>query len=156
MATEKQPEGTSEEVVAPGNDWFQQLLKHIELHLPDAGRELTPGSDVSEFQATALRAVYQTLLDSGMQPEAIASLFGTTIIWGREKNTTVEWTPELSQRRFELIDRQIQGTIKPEESVELAGLTQMMRDNVDTEANLPIQGARDLHRRLLDGEAEQQ
>ena len=91
-----------------------------------------------------------------MQPEAIASLFGTTIIWGREKNTTVEWTPELSQRRFELIDRQIQGTIKPEESVELAGLTQMMRDNVDTEANLPIQGARDLHRRLLDGEAEQQ
>ena len=91
-----------------------------------------------------------------MQPEAIAALFGTTIIWGREKNATIDWTTELNQRRFELIDRQIQGTLTPEESIELAGLTQLMRDHVDAEAQFPIQGARELHRRLLDGEAEQQ
>ena len=75
---------------------------------------------------------------------------------GPREKCHLEWTTELNQRPFELIDRQIQGTLTPEESIELAGLTQLMRDHVDAEAQFPIQGARELHRRLLDGEAEQQ
>jgi hypothetical protein len=41
----------------------------------------------------------------------------------------------------------------PGESLELAGLTRMMRDHVESEANLPFEGARALHRKLLQPES---
>jgi hypothetical protein len=55
----------------------------------------------------------------------------------------------LNQRRFELIDKEIQGSLTPAEAIELAGLTRSMREHVDMEANLPMTGARTLHERLL-------
>ena len=44
----------------------------------------------------------------------------------------------------------IQGTLSREERLELAGLTQVMREHVDTENNLPFEGAKKLHRYLTD------
>ena len=55
----------------------------------------------------------------------------------------------MNQRRFALIDKEIQGSLTPAESVELAGLKSIVRDHVDAEANLSIDGARALHRKLL-------
>jgi len=60
------------------------------------------------------------------------------------------WTAELNRRRFELIDRDIQGTLTPAEHFELAGLTKLMREQVESEENLPMDGARALHKFLLD------
>ncbi len=56
----------------------------------------------------------------------------------------------MNKRRFELIDGDIQGTLSRAEQIELAGLTQLMREHVDSEVNLPLEGARKLHR-LLSG-----
>ena len=59
------------------------------------------------------------------------------------------WSDALNQRRFALIDKEIQGSLTGTESIELAGLTRIMRDHVESEANLPMKGARALHRKLL-------
>jgi len=56
---------------------------------------------------------------------------------------------ELNKRRFELIDREIQGTISDSEKSELLQLTQLLRERIDADANLPLQGARTLHSYLL-------
>ncbi len=56
----------------------------------------------------------------------------------------------LNQRRFELIDREIQETLAPAERVELTGLTRIMREQLESEANLPMEGAKALHRKLLE------
>lgn len=61
---------------------------------------------------------------------------------------------ELNKRRFELIDSDIQGKITPEERLELAGLTQRMREHLDSEINLPFKGAQKLHRYLTELVAE--
>jgi len=65
------------------------------------------------------------------------------------QSVETEWSDALNQRRFALIDKQIQGLLTPAESVELAGLTRMMRDCVESETNLPMEGAQSLHRKLL-------
>jgi hypothetical protein len=65
-----------------------------------------------------------------------------------EKADTV-WNDELNAKRFELIDKGIQGSLTPAETIELAGLTRSMRDHVESDVNLPMTGARALHRKLL-------
>jgi hypothetical protein len=60
-----------------------------------------------------------------------------------------DWTRERNDRRVALIDKFIQGELTPEESVELEQLTEYMRTHFDTEAAVPLEGAKRLHRRLL-------
>jgi hypothetical protein len=59
------------------------------------------------------------------------------------------WSAESNRRRLALIDKQIQQSISLAEQLELARLTAQMRAQVDTEINLPLQGARAIHKRLL-------
>ncbi len=54
----------------------------------------------------------------------------------------------LNESWLALIGKEIEWSLTPAESVELAGLTRIMRDHVDLEANLPTEGARALHRKL--------
>jgi hypothetical protein len=63
---------------------------------------------------------------------------------------SVAWTAELDHRRFALLDREIQGDMTPAERLELSGLTQIMRQHLDSETNLPLSGAKRLHRKLID------
>ncbi|MBM4076997.1 MAG: hypothetical protein FJ267_15310 [Planctomycetes bacterium] len=56
-----------------------------------------------------------------------------------------EWNAELNKRRFQLIDGEIEGILSQAEQIELAGLTHLMRMHVDSEANLPFEGARKLY-----------
>jgi len=67
---------------------------------------------------------------------------------------SLQWSSDLNKRRFELIDRDLQGLINMSEQIELAALTQLMREQVETEANLPFAGARKLHRSLTSGDAD--
>jgi hypothetical protein len=138
----------SREAIPAGTDlWIRQFSKHLELHLLDASRDLPPESSVSESQVATARAMVETFLDSGMEFESVVELLGRVAV--ERRPVAAAWTDELNQRRFALIDKEIQGALTPGESLELAGLTRMMRDHVESEANLPIEGARALHRKLL-------
>jgi hypothetical protein len=127
--------------------WIRQFIKQFELHVLDASHGLTPDASVTESQVATARAILATYLDSGMELESVFELFGRVAV--ERWSVGACWTDALNQRRFALIDKEIQGLLTPAESVELAGLTRIMRDHLDSEANLPIEGARTLHRKLL-------
>ncbi len=143
----------SEQPASPGaisadtDLWIRQFIKQFELHVLDAIHDLTPDASVSESQVAAARAILATYLDSGMELESVVELFGR--VAAEKRSVGACWSAALNQRRFVLIDKEIQGSLTPAESVELAGLTRIMRDHVDAEANVPIEGARALHRKLL-------
>jgi hypothetical protein len=68
-----------------------------------------------------------------------------------EANQPAEpWTDAKNHRRAELVDREIAGTLTPDEAVELAQLQHQMVRYVDRVAPLPIEDARKLHRQLLE------
>jgi hypothetical protein len=134
-------------IPAEPDDWVRQFIRHLEIHVLDASRDLAPDVNDSELQAAAARAVITTFLDSGMDLEAALELLGRAAIESRSPG--VAWTDVMNRRRFALIDKEIQGTLTPAEGVELAGLTRVMREEVESETNLPMEGARALHRKLL-------
>lgn len=124
---------------ATANDWTRQFLQQLERHL-------TSSPEQPAGVSTA-RAIFAAYLESGVDSEEALEFLGQAAL--ESGSEAVEWTDELNQRRFALIDKDIQGTLTPAKKVELAGLTRIMRQHVDTEANLPMEGARDLHRKLL-------
>jgi hypothetical protein len=143
----------SEQPASPGaisadtDLWIRQFIKHFELHVLDASHDVRPDASVSESQVATARAIVATYLDYGMELESVMELFGRVAV--ERRSIGARWSDALNQRRFALMDKEIQGLSTPAESVELAGLTRIMRDHVDAEANLPIEGARALHRKLL-------
>jgi hypothetical protein len=146
----EQPE-SRDAISAVTDDWIRQFIKHFELHLIDASRDLPPYASVSESQVATARAVLAAYLDSGMEFESAVELLGQVAVEWR--SVDVAWSDALNQWRFELIDKEIQGSLTPAESIELAGLTRSMRAHVESETNLPMGGARALHRKLLQREA---
>lgn len=60
------------------------------------------------------------------------------------------WTKEKNARRCELIDREIDGKLKPEEAIELRRLQAEMLRYRQKVAPLPIEDARKLHQELLE------
>ena len=154
MAVKKQLDFDASDLPEAASDWFRQFLKHLELFMVETGQPLRPDSDSAEYQLAAMRAVKLTLLDSGMDDEKLRNLFGRVAIEDPGNSPPLQWNAELNKRRFELIDGDIQGTLSPAQQIELAGLTQLMRDHVDSEANLPLAGARKLHRLLTNMDSE--
>lgn len=150
MAVKKQPESDARELSEAANDWFRQFLKHLELFMVETGQGLPPDAETAACRLAAMRAVKLTLLDSGMSGEEILNLFGRVALEDTNAPAKLGWNAELNKRRFELIDGDIQGTLSRAEQIELAGLTQLMREHVDSEVNLPLDGARKLHRLLSD------
>ncbi len=138
----------SQKAISADTDlWIRQFIKHFELHVLDASRDLPPDAGVCESQVATARAIVATFLDSGMEFESVVELLGRVAVEWR--SVEAAWSDALNQRRFALIDREIEGSLTPAESIELAGLTRIMRDHVESEANLPIEGVRALHRKLL-------
>lgn len=154
MAVKKQPDSGAGEISEAANDWFQQFLKHLEIFMAETGRGLPADSEPAAFSLAAMRAVKLTLLDSGMDQDEIVNLFGRTAIEETGMLAEQPWSAELNKRRFELIDGDIQGTLNQAERLELAGLTHLMRQHVDSESNLPFEGARKLHRYLSELDSE--
>ena len=60
-----------------------------------------------------------------------------------------EWTDAKNNRRCELVDRKIHGTLTADEVVELDDLQQQMLHYRDRVAPLPLDYARKLHQELL-------
>jgi hypothetical protein len=144
---ESKPPTPREAISAAADSWIRQFITQFEQHLLDAGRDLPPNASESESQMATGRAILATYLDSGMEFESAVELLGKVVVEWR--SATIAWSAELNQRRFELIDKEIQGSLTPAEHIELAGLTRNMRDRVESESNLPTKGARALHRKLL-------
>jgi hypothetical protein len=65
------------------------------------------------------------------------------------------WSAAKNERRGELIDRHIQGSIAPEERVELDFLQQQFHEYQGQNWPLPIDKARELHRELLEKKRQQ-
>ena len=61
-----------------------------------------------------------------------------------------EWTAAKNDRRFYLIDKEIDGSITREEAVELERLQSRMGRWLDKVAPLPLEHVRRLHRELLE------
>lgn len=150
MAVKKQPDSNAETVPEGANDWFRQFLKHLEISMAETGQGLPSNARTPEFSLAAMRAVKMTLFDSGLDDEQIIGLFAHVAFESADSSRTSNWTAELNKRRFELIDGDIQGTLTREERLELAGLTQLMREHLDSEFNLPFKGAKKLHQYLTD------
>ena len=129
------------------SDWIRKFLHQLELNFVDTGLGLPPDARVGEYQLATIRTMFHTLLDSGMDTESLAETVGRVLI--EKRPGSIEWNSELNQRRFELIDKEIQETLTPAERVELAGLTGIMREQLESEANLPMEGVKALHRKLL-------
>jgi hypothetical protein len=66
------------------------------------------------------------------------------------------WTADKNQRRIDLIDREIDGTLTPDERAELGDLQQQLRRYVDKVAPLPLEPLRKLHQELLEKAAKAQ
>jgi hypothetical protein len=150
MAVKKQPDPKSATVSEGANDWFRQFLKHLELSWSEIGQAIPSDATPADYGLATLQAVKLTLLDSGLNDGQVLGLFGQVAFEQAFLSSRPEWTAELNKRRFELIDGDIQGTLSREEKLELAGLTQRMREHVDSELNLPIKGAQKLHRYLTE------
>lgn len=60
------------------------------------------------------------------------------------------WTEEKNDRRCELIDRDLEGTITESEKLELERLQQRFHEYLDTVVPPPLDGAQRLHRELLE------
>ncbi len=118
--------------------------------MAETGQGLPSNASTPDFSLAAMRAVKMTLFDSGLDDEQIIGLFAHAAFESAESSKAPSWTAELNKRRFELIDGDIQGTLTREERLELAGLTQLMREHVDSEFNLPFTGAKKLHQYLTD------
>lgn len=150
MAVEEQPKPKTESsqtaISEDASDWLQQVVKHFELNFVDACQGAPADAGRSAYQRLTIRAIVQTLKDSGLSEESIRETFGQ--ITGESIAEPIKWTAELNHRRFSLIDKEIQGDLTPAEQFELARLTSAMRMAVDSELNLPMEGARALHRKL--------
>ena len=130
------------------SDWLLQLSKQLEDGFIELALEFPEDAPIRAYQDATIRAMFSALLDSGMDPEAFAETAGQVLL---EKRTgSIEWNSRLNQRRFELIDKEIQETLTAVEGIELAGLTRIMREQVDSEAVQPMDGAKALHRMLLE------
>ena len=142
-------EGT-DSVSSDALDWGSQFAKHLELEYANSAAELPPGTNWTIFRQTMLCAVVQVLVESGASTGEISKLLSESVRRITCVESVVKWTSNKNTRRVALIDKLIQQTLSADEAVELNRLTEEMRIHLDTEKLVPIEGARQLHRRLLD------
>jgi hypothetical protein len=135
MVVKKQPDFSSKtgSIEADGLDWFQQFVKHLEINWSTVFQRIASNNDQSAYRLEVLRAVKLTLKDSGMDESSIQTAFAQVAFEGPMQEDGIGWTVEQNKRRFELIDRDIQGTLTAAEELELVALTQLMRVQVETE-----------------------
>jgi hypothetical protein len=133
-------------------DWGRQFVVWLEIEYADLASELPANAEPQDFQKAMMIAVERVFDfdESGATPESIAKLEKESLGRLLPIEADAAWSRENNARRITLIDKKIQQTITPQEAFELARLTQQMRVYCDREEMVPLEGARELHRRLLD------
>ncbi len=147
---ELQSQRKTKSVSSDAEEWGRLFAKSLELEYASLASHLPSHATWQDFQEAMAVAVVTVFKESGATPESIARLWEQ--IAGRllPFDGGAAWTREKNARRVNLIDKKIQQTITPVEAVELTRLTQQMRVHSDREEMVPLEGARELHRRLLD------
>ena len=82
-------------------------------------------------------------------PEGTKVRLVITTVAEQAKQDNQDWSDELNERRIDLIDKDIAGSITIEERAELAELQRKAVAYRDRVAPLPIEDARRLHQELL-------
>src|SRR3954447_26381600 len=118
MAIKKQPEPKAGEISLALNGWFSQFLKVLELSIIEMEQCLPVDASPADCRLAVMRAVKLALLDSGIDDDAITGLFGQVAFEDSNARLKVEWNAEWNKRRFELIDRDIQGALSRVEKLE--------------------------------------
>lgn len=149
MGTTRRPRDLAGDISVDAFDWFRRFLVELNGYVLVEGQKLGADADLTSYRRAAIRAVIVTLRDSGADMETIRAELANALFDCGAPTTQPEWTAEMNQRRFELIDGEIQGRLSPTEQLELESLTQAMRRQVDNENVMPFSGAQALHRRLL-------
>ena len=127
-------------------DWLNAFKKHFSIAFQDATSSLDNKPANEELQKAAVIAMTTTLRDSGLSNDQMLVFLSEA--FGTVRGDTNEWTPELNDRRIELIDKDIASVISFDEKVELAKLTDALRNSVYNEEAFPMKGARELHAKL--------
>jgi hypothetical protein len=140
--------GNRDAISEHASDWIRIFAEQLEDHFVDLTPTIPANARFRQYQDATIRAVLETLLDSGMDVESFAETVGQFLI--EKRLGRIEWNPDLNRRRFELIDKKIQEALTPDERMELAGLTRIMREQLESEANIPMEGAKELHQKLLE------
>lgn len=134
--------------------WLLKFVPAFQRTFLDESAELPQPGTISDLHSLTIRAVLRTLVDSGMTPETIIESVGRAL--NDLSSAQPVWNSRMNKRRLSLIDKQIQQSILLDEQLELARLTAAMRQHVDSEANLPMQGARAIHDKLLAADGKDQ
>src|SRR5438105_4979575 len=87
---ESKPPKSRAAISADADDWIRLFIKHLELHLLEANRDLPPEAGISEFQMAAARAIFKTYLDSGMEFESVLELIGQVAV--EELSVDLVWS----------------------------------------------------------------
>ena len=81
--------------------------------------------------------------------QAVARVFGIAKAGNSAELHPAPWTEAKNQRRCELIDKDIDDHLTPQEVMELEALQRQMDRHLRTVAPLPLEDARRLHQELL-------
>lgn len=127
-------------------DWLNAFKKHFSIAFQDVTSNLADQPANEELQKAAVIAMTTTLRDSGLSNDQMLVFLSEAFETVRA--ATTKWTPELNERRIELIDKEIANAISFDEKVELAKLTDALRTSVGTDEAFPMEGARELHAKL--------
>lgn len=147
---EAQRKQRSESIAVQAIDWGSQFVKNLEFEYSNAAAELPAQATWADFRRAMVRAFEATLVESGAHPGDIRNLIQESLSLDHDVEKSAGWTSELNARRMELIDKLIQQSLSPKEAAELGRLTAQLRLHVDNEELLPLEGARQIHRRLLE------
>ncbi len=114
-------------------------MKHVVLDTQD--------ESVRRFFLALSLSPEDSLLELDGKPIAFVSPSPRNGLKG--KATNARWTEEKNQRRCDLIDREIDGTLTVAQAMELRDLQREMLEYRRRLAPLPIEAARALHKQLL-------
>ncbi len=143
-----QAEGQPGSISADAVERAQKFVYLFKQHFIEICHELRPTGQLSDYDEAMIQAVFKSFADLEVSSHLYATILPQFI--GDRGSEGVEWSDELNRRRFELIDKKYHKSISAAEEAELDRLTQVMREQIDTEANLPISGVEELYRRLLE------
>ena len=147
---EVQCQRETESIASDAEQWGRLFVTNLELEYANLAAELPRDATWPDFQRAMLLAIERVFDESGADPESIVRLWQESANRLLYVDEDTAWSSEKNARRLKLIDNRIQQTITEEEAIELRRLTEQMRVNCDHEGTVPLEGARQLHRRLLD------
>jgi len=145
-----QAQQETESIASDAELWGRLFVTNLELEYANLAAELPRDATSPGFQRAMMLAIERVFDESGADRESIVRLWQESARRLLRIDEDTEWSGEKSARRLKLIDKRIQQTITEEEAIELRRLTEQMRASCDHEGTVPLEGARELHRRLLD------